>query len=108
MFSKGGRLVEQNAAVAGQSARGATALSERDAAVIAFEREWWRYGGAKEAAIRERLGLSAVQYYQILNALLDTPEALAAEPMLVKRLRRLRESRQRGRGQRQLDTRLAR
>lgn len=83
-------------------------LSERDADVLAFERQWWRYGGAKESAIRERFGLGAVQYYQLLNALLDDPAALAAEPMLVKRLRRLREARHRGRGVRQLDARLAR
>jgi hypothetical protein len=100
--------VETNALPASQPVTAHAGLSERDAAVIAFEREWWRYGGAKETAIRERLGLSAVQYYQVLNALLDSPEALAAEPMLVKRLRRLRESRQRGRGTRQLETRLAR
>lgn len=77
-------------------------LSERDAQILAFERQWWKYAGAKETAIRERFDLSATRYYQVLNALIDTPEALAAEPMLVKRLRRMRTSRQQERSARRL------
>lgn len=72
-------------------------LSERDAAVLAFEKQWWKYAGAKEQAVRELFDLSATQYYQVLNTLLDSPAALAAEPMLVKRLRRMRTTRQRER-----------
>ncbi|MGY1842427.1 DUF3263 domain-containing protein [Modestobacter sp. SYSU DS0875] len=72
-------------------------LAERDRAVLAFERHWWRFAGAKEAAIRERFGLSATRYYQLLNALVDRPEALAADPLLVRRLRRMRAVRQRAR-----------
>ena len=79
-----------------------TGLSERDREVLAFERQWWRYAGAKEQAIRDLFGLSATRYYQLLNALIDRPEALAADPMLVKRLRRLRSTRQRTRSQRRL------
>jgi hypothetical protein len=75
-------------------------LSERDAAVLDFEKQWWKYAGAKEQAVRELFGLSATQYYQVLNTLIDAPAALAAEPMLVKRLRRMRASRQRERTQR--------
>ena len=75
-------------------------LSERDLAVLGFEKQWWKYAGAKEQAVRELFNLSATQYYQILNALIDTPAALAAEPMLVKRLRRMRSTRQRERTQR--------
>ncbi|SDC82941.1 Protein of unknown function [Sanguibacter gelidistatuariae] len=75
-------------------------LSERDGAVLAFEKQWWKYAGAKEQAVRELFDLSATQYYQVLNTLLDSPAALAAEPMLVKRLRRMRASRQRERVQR--------
>ena len=77
-------------------------LSERDAAILAFERQWWKYAGAKEDAIKELFGLSATRYYQVLNALVDTPEALAADPMLVKRLRRVRASRQKARAARKL------
>ncbi|MGN6428367.1 DUF3263 domain-containing protein [uncultured Leifsonia sp.] len=68
-------------------------LSGRDAAILAFERQWWRHAGAKEQAIREEFGLSAARYYQLLGALIDRPEALQHDPMLVKRLLRLRESR---------------
>lgn len=73
-------------------------LSDRDRDVLAFEKKYWKYAGSKEQAIRERFGLSASRYYQLLNALLDRPEALEFEPALVKRLRRMRAVRQRSRG----------
>ena len=75
-------------------------LDERDQSILAFERQWWKYAGAKEQAIRELFDMSATRYYQVLNALIDRPEALAYDPMLVKRLRRLRASRQRARSAR--------
>jgi hypothetical protein len=77
-------------------------LSRRDREILSFERQWWKYAGAKEQAIRELFDMSATRYYQVLNALIDTPAALAADPMLVKRLRRLRASRQRQRSARRL------
>ena len=61
-------------------------LSRRDREILAFERQWWKYAGAKEQAVRELFDMSATRYYQVLNALVDRPEALAADPMLVKRL----------------------
>jgi hypothetical protein len=61
------------------------------------ERQWWRHAGAKEQAIRDLFGISPTRYYQSLNALLDHPAALSHEPALVKRLRRLRATRQRSR-----------
>ena len=79
-------------------------LSERDQQVLAFERQWWKYAGAKEQAIRELFDMSATRYYQVLNALIDSPEALAHDPMLVKRLRRMRSTRQRARSARRLGT----
>ena len=72
-------------------------LTERDQQVLAFERQWWKYAGAKEQAIRELFDMSATRYYQVLNALIDDPRALAFDPMLDKRLRRMRASRQRAR-----------
>jgi hypothetical protein len=84
------------------SGPGPAELSERDAAILAFERQWWKYAGAKEQAIRELFDLSATRYYQVLNALIDDPAALAHDPMLVKRLRRMRSSRQRARTARRL------
>jgi hypothetical protein len=80
----------------------AAGLQRRDRDILAFERQWWKYAGAKEQAIRELFDMSATRYYQVLNNLIDTPEALAADPMLVKRLRRLRASRQRQRSARRL------
>ena len=77
-------------------------LTDRDRKVLEFERQWWKYAGAKEDAIKELFSLSATRYYQVLNALVDRPEALAADPMLVKRLRRLRASRQKARAARRL------
>ncbi|WP_083730777.1 MULTISPECIES: DUF3263 domain-containing protein [Protofrankia] len=75
----------------------AAALDERQRRVLEFEHHWWRYAGAKETAIRAEFGISATRYYQILNALIDSPAALAADPMLVRRLRRLRATRRRAR-----------
>jgi len=77
-------------------------LSERDAAMLDFERQWWKYAGAKEQAVREKFDMSSTRYYQVLNALIDRPEALAHDPLLVRRLRRLRATRQRQRSARRL------
>ena len=77
-------------------------LTERETAILSFERQWWKYAGAKETAIRDLFDMSATRYYQVLNALIDKPEALVADPMLVKRLRRLRSTRQRTRSARRL------
>jgi hypothetical protein len=81
---------------------GAGDLSERDLRILEFERQWWRYAGAKEQAIRELFDCSATRYYQLLNTLIDSPAALQADPMLVKRLRRMRSARQRARSARRL------
>jgi hypothetical protein len=77
-------------------------LSARDAEILAFERQWWKFAGAKEQAIRDKFQMSATRYYQVLNALIDKPEALAQDPLLVKRLRRLRATRQRNRSAKRL------
>ena len=77
-------------------------LSGRDREILNFERQWWKYAGAKEQSIRDEFDMSATRYYQVLNALIDRPEALAYDPMLIKRLRRLRATRQRTRAARRL------
>ena len=77
-------------------------LTDREREVLAFERQWWKYAGAKEQAIKELFDMSGTRYYQLLSALLDNPAALEADPMLIKRLRRLRASRQRQRSARRL------
>jgi hypothetical protein len=71
------------------------ALSDLDMRILAFERSWWRQPGAKEREILETLGMPVTRYYQLLNGLIDRPEALAFDPALVTRLRRQRSRRHR-------------
>jgi hypothetical protein len=73
------------------------ALTERERAILRFEQSWWQLPGPKGLAITERLGLSPARYYQLLNALLDDPEASAHDPLLVRRLLRQRRERRRTR-----------
>ena len=75
----------------------ADALDERTRALLDFEREAWKLEVAKERAIRERFGFSAARYHQLLHRAIDTPAALAYDPMLVRRLRRVRDDRRRRR-----------
>ena len=77
-------------------------LTRRDLDILQFERQWWVYAGNKEQAIREMFDLSPTRYYQVLNQVIDNPAALAAEPLLVRRLRRLRAARQKTRAARRL------
>lgn len=72
-------------------------LTDRDRAILDFERSWWSEPGPKEVAIRDRFELSATRYYQILGELLESPEALDYDPLVVRRLRRLRDRRRRAR-----------
>lgn len=71
----------------------APALGERQLAILEFERQWWRHAGPKEEAIREAFALSAARYYQLLNAVIDSPDAMRHDPMLIKRLQRARDAR---------------
>ena len=71
----------------------AVGLSELEARILEFEGTWWKFAGAKESVIKELFDLNAPRYYQLLNDLIDREDALIAAPMLVKRLRRLREAR---------------
>jgi hypothetical protein len=89
-------------AAAQPSRETAAGLGERDRDILEFERQWWKYAGAKETAIRESFDMSATRYYQVLNALIDRPEALSEDPLLVRRLRRMRAERQRARSARRL------
>ena len=82
----------------------APGLSQRDRDILEFERHWWKYAGAKEQAVREKFNMSSTRYYQVLNALIDNPAALAHDPMLVKRLRRMRDVREAARRSRGIET----
>lgn len=72
-------------------------LTERDKAILDFERSWWSEGGPKEALIVERFDLSAGRYYQILAELLESDAAYDHDPLVVRRLRRQRDRRHRAR-----------
>ena len=84
----------------------AAALDERSRAVLDFERESWQLDVPKERAIRERFGFSATRYHQLLQRAIDRPEALAYDPMLVRRLLRMRDARRRRRVADRLGVRL--
>ena len=72
----------------------AAPLSERDLAILEFENRWWQHAGQKDEAVRTAFGFSPTRYYQLLGVLIDSPAALVHDPLLVKRLQRLRDSRQ--------------
>ncbi|MFB6840470.1 DUF3263 domain-containing protein [Streptomyces sp. NPDC056361] len=97
MTTDDAREPADDVAASGDGDGDATALPPREQALLALERRSWPGPGAKERAVRERLGLSPTRYYQLLNALLDDPRALAHDPITVNRLRRVREEKQRRR-----------
>jgi hypothetical protein len=80
----------------------APALGDRDRQILEFERQWWRHAGAKEEAIRAEFALSAARYYQLLNAVIDSPAAVRHDPMLVRRLQRTRDARTQARADRSI------
>ena len=81
-------------------------LTAQERQLLAFERQWWKYAGSKEQAVKDLFDMSSTRYYQTLNALIDTPEAMEFDPLLVRRLRRLRATRQRQRSARRLGVQL--
>jgi len=70
-----------------------SSLTELEVRILDFEKSWWKHAGAKESAIKELFDMKPPAYYQMLNNLIDREDALLAAPMLVKRLRRIREAR---------------
>lgn len=77
-------------------------LSDLQLRILDFERQWWRHAGAKEEAVRAEFGVSAARYYQLLNAVIDSPAAIVHDPMLVRRLQRVRDQRVAARSARRL------
>ena len=67
------------------------ALSDRDRAILEFEQRWWLEPGTKEAALRSTLDLSPSRYRELLYALIDDPDAMAVDPLVVRRVRKVRE-----------------
>jgi hypothetical protein len=58
------------------SVRLETPLTDLEVRILDFERQWWKYAGIKDSAIRELFNLSAKQYYELLNNLIDRPDSL--------------------------------
>ncbi|MGO0575387.1 DUF3263 domain-containing protein [Ornithinimicrobium panacihumi] len=85
-----------------QDAAAPSTLTDRDRQILDFEHQWWKYPGSKEQAVKDLFDLSPTRYYQLLNQLIDNDDALAHDPMLIKRLRRQRARRQRTRSARRL------
>lgn len=77
-------------------------LTELEREILDLERSWWKFPAVKETTVRERWDMSPTRYYQLLNALIDRPEALAYDPMLVRRLQRLRDARRAQRSHRRV------
>lgn len=72
-------------------------LTDLDIRILEFERQWFRYTGARENAIVEAFDMSPTRYHQRLVALLDDAAAFEANPVLINRLRRVRDERRRRR-----------
>lgn len=79
------------------------ALTDRDREILDFEREWWRFAGVKESAIRDRFAMTASEYYRALGRLIDHEAAMSHDSLLVRRLRRQRLVRRRERSARRLE-----
>jgi hypothetical protein len=73
------------------------ALTERHLAILEFERTWWTLDEEKDLLIRARFACAPDAYYEELNRVLDDPEAMAADPLVVRRLVRLKDRRHRAR-----------
>ncbi|MGH2733878.1 MAG: DUF3263 domain-containing protein [Actinomycetota bacterium] len=86
----------------GEARDPSSAFGERERRILALEHSWWKHAGTKEQIIRGNLGLSAARYYQLLDRIIDMPEALSHDPILVKRLQRIRSFRRRQRVARRL------
>lgn len=84
---------EEAAAMAFAEGASTTARAERIRRVLDFEGRWASHGGAKARAIRAEFGWSTTRYYQVLDGMLEEPDAVRHDPMLVRRLQRIREAR---------------
>jgi hypothetical protein len=70
-------------------------LSERHRAMIDFERTWWRLETPRDDVIRARFRCTADEYYAELHRVLELPEAMAHDPVVVRRFHRRRQRRRR-------------
>jgi hypothetical protein len=68
-------------------------LTSVEIEILEFERSWWAGDTPKHEGIVDRFSLTSAEYYQQLNMLIDRDVALEHDPMLVRRLRRMRDRR---------------
>ncbi|HEU0256299.1 MAG TPA: DUF3263 domain-containing protein [Microbacteriaceae bacterium] len=75
----------------GPEASGSAAAPTDDTVrLLEFERAHRVHDGQKDEAIRDAFGVSAVQYYDRLSAVIDTPAAVRYDPILIRELRATR------------------
>ncbi len=72
-------------------------LTERDLKILDLEQNWWTRAGSKHQQIADSLDLSITRYHEILDEVIDSPAAMNHDPLLVLRLRRMRDERRRSR-----------
>ncbi|HAN07500.1 MAG TPA: hypothetical protein DCP89_03285 [Acidimicrobiaceae bacterium] len=68
-------------------------LTEREKDILDFEQSWWSLSVPREQAVRDRFQLTETEYDELLEVLIATEAALEAEPLLVRRLRRMKDRR---------------
>ena len=90
-------VIERPAGKAGGVTSSSSPLPERARAMIEFEATWFDLDEDRHLAIRARFARSVEDYNLELNRVIDDPQALAADPLVVLRLRRQRERRRRSR-----------
>jgi hypothetical protein len=73
------------------------ALTDAQCSLLDFERTWWQAPVSKTEQIRSRFGFSSSSYYRALYALVDLSDAVAYDPLTVRRVRRRREQSRRER-----------
>jgi hypothetical protein len=71
------------------------ALTEREMAIIDFERTWWTLDATRDDLIHARFDCTPEAFGVELAALVDSPDALDYDPLVVRRLRRHRDRRRR-------------
>ncbi|QSL99797.1 helix-turn-helix DNA-binding domain protein [Gordonia phage ODay] len=68
-------------------------MTDEERRMLDLAGQRWNYAGSLEQRVRDDFGISLTRFYQRVNQLIDTEEALAYSPVVVNRLRRLRTRR---------------
>ena len=62
-------------------------LSDRDKAILEFERKWWRHEGAKASTAFQIFEMTEARYHQALSRLVYTEAAVLYAPDVCRRQR---------------------